>query len=129
MAYERKQFNTIAGATVYLELEHDPWTTPQDDDGLSPKQIKAWEQDKWFYVTAEVSIVYEGIVLGTGSYGGIEYGLFTYTDDEDNITKEAWISIEDIWEYVGNELEGEAMWNAREAVKTMTKWLEVADAN
>lgn len=124
MSMERKEFGNIAGATVYLTLEHDPWASPGDDDGLTPKQVEAWKQDKWWYVSAEVSIEHEGAILATASYGSIEYGNFTYTDDNDEITKEAWISIEDIWSYVGEELKGEAMSQALENVEKFTKWRE-----
>lgn len=124
MSMERKEFGNIAGATVYLSLEHDPWTSPGDDDGLTPKQVQAWLNDNWFYVCAEVSIELEGTVLASYAYGGIEYGNFTYTDDNDEVTKEAWISIEDIWSYVGPELQGEAMDRALENVGKLTKWRE-----
>lgn len=124
MAYERKEFKKIAEASVYLTLTHDPYTTPEDDDGMTPKQREAWAEDEWHYVYAEVSIELDGTVLGSACYGGIEYGNYTYTDDEDQVTNKSWISVDDIWEYVGNELEGEAMDRALENVEKLTKWRE-----
>ena len=124
MTMDRKEFGNIAGAKVYLTLTHDPFASVNDDEGLTAKQIQAWIDDNWHYVYAEVSIECDGITLGSYGYGGIAYGNFTYTDDNDEIMKEAWISIEDIWSYVGPELQGEAMDRALENVEKLTKWRE-----
>jgi hypothetical protein len=124
MTMDRKEFGNIAGAKVYLTLEHDPFSSVNDDDGITPKQVQAWKEDRWWYVYAEVTIEHDGNVLGSYGYGSIEYGNFIYTDDKDQVTKEAWISIEDIWDYVGEELKGEAMSQALENVEKFIKWRE-----
>ena len=124
MTMDRKEFGNIAGAKVYLTLTHDPFASVNDDEGLTAKQIQAWIEDKWWFVYAEVTIEHDGIVVGSYGYGGIEYGNFTYTDAFDEVRKEAWISIEDIWSYVGEELKGEAMDRALENIEKLTKWRE-----
>ena len=121
---ERYKFGQVAGADVFLVLYPDPWASPEDDDGLTPKQVEAWRNDEWFYVTAEVEIAYEDATVATACYGGIEYGLFTYTNDDDEIQKREEITAKDLWEYVGEELKGEAMSRALENIEKLIKWRE-----
>ena len=124
---ERHTMGQIAGANVFLVLYPDPWASPEDYDALTPKQVEAWQNDEWFYVTTEVEIAYEGATVGTASYGGIEYGLFTYTNDDDEIQKREEITAKDLWEYVGEELKGEAMSIALENINKLIKWREAVE--
>ena len=41
----------LDGLDVYLSISEDPFTTPDDDDTLTPKQREAWDNDEWRYVT------------------------------------------------------------------------------
>jgi hypothetical protein len=124
----KTKFGEIAGADVFLILAYDPFSGPEDDEGLSPKQVQAWRDDKWWNYSATVSIELDEIEIGSACYGGIEYGQFTYTNDEDEVIKEEWISETDIWNYVGDELQGEAMSRAEENIAKLTAWKEALSA-
>ena len=124
----KTKFAEVAGADVFLPISHDPFAWPEDDDGLTPKQVQAWRDDKWHYVTATVSVELDGVEIGSACYGGIEHGSFTMTNDEDEITSEQWISETDIWGYVGDELQGEAMSVAKENIAKLTAWKEAVSA-
>jgi hypothetical protein len=124
----KTKFAEVAGADVFLTISHDPFAWPEDDDGLTPKQVEAWRDDKWWYISATVSIELEGVEIGSACYGGLEYGQFTYTNDENEVIKEEWISETDIWSYVGHELQGEAMSRAEENITKLTAWKEALSA-
>lgn len=120
----KTKFDEIAGADVFLLLTYDPFARPEDDDGLTPKQVQAWQDDEWAYNIATVSIELDGVEIGSASYGGIEYGQFTYTNDEDELIRKEWITEADIWDYVGEELKGEAMSRAEENLGKLAAWKE-----
>ena len=121
---ENKKLESEEGFELKLQLSDDPWTTPEDNDGLTPKQIEAWTNDEWFYVTAEVVASVAGVELGSACYGGIEWGHYTYTDDDDNVLSQGQITVEDIDDYVGSELAGQAIANAREKLAEILKIME-----
>jgi hypothetical protein len=124
----KTKFGEVAGADVFLILAHDSFSSPGDDDGLTPKQVQAWLNDEWWYYIATVSLELDGIEIGSASYGGLEYGHFTYTNEEDEVIKNEWISETDIWSYVGDELQGEAMSRAEENIAKLTAWKEALSA-
>lgn len=124
----KTKFAEVAGADVFLSLTYDPFSGPEDDDGLTPKQVQAWKEDEWFYYIATVSIELDGIEIGSASYGGLEYGHFTFTNEQDEVIKKEWISEADIWSYVGDELQGEAMSHAEENIAKLTAWKEALSA-
>lgn len=124
----KTKFDEVAGADVFLIIQHDPFSWPEDDDGLTPKQVEAWKQDEWHYISATVSLELDGIEIGTACYPGLEYGHFTMTNEQDEVTRQEWISETDIWSYVGDELQGEAMSRAEENIAKLTAWKEALSA-
>lgn len=118
------KIGSAEGFDFTLKIYEDPWTTVEDNDSLTPKQIEAWTEDEWFYVSAEVVASVADVELGSASYGGIEYGSFTHTDEEDNFLSVREITIYDIDNYVGSELAGQAVENAREKLAEIIKIME-----
>lgn len=112
------------GFELKLSIEPDLFCTPDDYDGMTPKQIEAWNNDEWHYVCATVTASRLDIELGSCTYGGIEYGNYTYTDDDDNVTGRKWIDIDDIADYVGSELSGEAIWQAEQKITELSKTIQ-----
>jgi len=110
------------GLDVHLLIEPDPWTRPEDDDGLTPKQIEAWKDDDWCYVSATVTLSLNSVEIGSATYGGLEFDTFLLTNDDDEITGTTEIREDKIWEYVGDELAGEALSNAYEFSDAMQAW-------
>jgi hypothetical protein len=110
------------GLDVHLLIEPDPWTRPEDDDGLTPKQIEAWKDDEWCYVSATVTLSLNSVEIGSATYGGLEFDTFLITNDDDEITGTTEIDENKIWEYVGDELAGEALGNAYEFSDAMQAW-------
>jgi hypothetical protein len=110
------------GLDVRLTIEPDAWTRPEDDDGLTPKQIEAWKDDDWCYVSATVTLSLNSVEIGSATYGGLEFDTFLITNDDDEITGTTEIDENTIWEYVGDELAGEALSNAYEFSDAMQAW-------
>lgn len=108
------------GYDLRLEIDHDPFAGLQDSECYTPKQVEAWKNDEWYFVTVEVIASKAGVDLGSGSYGGIEYGYYTYTNDKDEIVSQSEITVKDVANYVGSELAGEAISNADEKLKELT---------
>jgi hypothetical protein len=75
-------------------------------------------------VTAEVSASIADVELGTASYPSIEWGAFPMTDDNDNLLSVKDITIHHIDGYVGSELAGQAIENAREKLAEIMKIME-----
>jgi hypothetical protein len=122
--FSRTKFGEVAGADVFLSLEYDPWGRPEDDDGMTAKQVEAWNKDEWHYVQATVSIELDGITIGSATYGGLEYGDFVSTNEQDEFLSQSWIGENEIWGYVGEELKGEAMSRAEENLGKLAAWKE-----
>ena len=112
----------LDGLDVYLSISEDPWTTPDDDDGITPKQRQAWDNDEWRYVTATVHLELNGIEIGSATYGGLEFGTLLDTNENDEITGTTEIGEDQVWEYVGDELAGEALSNAYDFSDAMQAW-------
>ena len=118
---DSKKIGEEDGFTLTLIIDHDPWSDTCDDDGLTPKQIEAWNNDEWWYVSATVTASRADIELGSYGYGGLEYGTYTNTDDSDNVVSKKDITIDDINDYVGLELAGEAISRAQEKLTELVK--------
>lgn len=116
-----KDLEPEQGWDLKMYLDHDPFVTPDDDEGITAKQREAWNKDEWCYVNVLVKVFREGIELGSYSYGGIEYGWFTETDENDNVTGSRHIGIDNIIDYVGGELAGEAIWHAEQTLRNLIK--------
>ena len=118
---DSKDIGQSENFTLTLVVDYDPWADTRDDDGLTPKQIEAWKNDEWCYVTATLTASRAGIELGEDSLCGLEYGTFTITDDSDNVVTTKEITIDDIYDYVGLELSGEAVSKAQEKLTELMK--------
>lgn len=112
------------GWKFLLAIDGDDFMEPSDDEGITPKQAEAWQRDEWRYVTATVYAIANDIVLGSASYGGLEYGEFTDTDEKDNVLGHRHITIDDIDAFVGSELAGEAQSRALETIEQLMKLRE-----
>jgi len=112
----------LDGLDVYLSISEDPWSRPDDDDGMTPKQREAWDVDEWRYVTATVTLSLNDIEIGNASYGGIEFGTFLETNENDEITGYTEMGEDYVWEYVGDELAAQALSNAYEFSDAMQAW-------
>lgn len=123
---DSKKMPSEDGFDLRLVIDHDPWGDIADFDGYTEKQIKAWNEDEWYFVTAEVIASRAGIDLGSGSYGSIEYGYYTYTDDQDNFLSAHVITIDEIIEMVGNELAEVAIENAKAKLEELLKEVQNA---
>ena len=118
---DSKKMPSEDGFDLRLVIDHDPWGDIADFDGYTEKQIKAWNEDEWYFVSAEVIASRAGIDLGSGSYPSIEYGYYTYTDEHDNFLSAKVITIEEVIEMVGPELAEVAIENAREKLQELMK--------
>lgn len=67
--------------TAYFDYDSSPDT---DYDIYTPKQIEAWRNDEWHFVTLEVTAWKQGVNLGSDYLGGVEYGHYLATDEHDN---------------------------------------------
>lgn len=123
---DKKSAGQIDGFEFELSIEYDPWATPEDDEGLTEKQIDAWKKDEWHFVYATVTAKKAGIELASASYGGLEYGFFPETDEHDNLISTKHITIEDIDTFVGSELCGEAQSRAEEKLAELMKGMQNA---
>ena len=121
---ESKNTGAIEGFELTLRLYDDPWTSHEDDEGLTAKQIEAYKEGEWLYVTAEVSASIADVELGTASYPSIEWGAMPITDDQDNLLSVKDITIHYIDTYVGDELAGQAIENAKEKLAEIVKIME-----
>lgn len=121
---ESKKAGAMEGFELTLRLFDDPWTTTEDDEGLTAKQIEAWQNDEWFYVTAEVVASIAGVELGSASYPSIQWGSVPQTDEDDNLLSVLEITVHDIDAYVGTELAYQALENAREKLAEILKIME-----
>lgn len=68
------------------------------NDGLTHKQIEAWNSGEWCYVTVTVTASLDGIDLGTASVGAIAYGLLYITTEKDVLLRREYVSAQDISE-------------------------------
>jgi len=75
------------GFTLTARKYHDTDSTPDDYECYTPKQVTAWQQDQWQFVGLVVTASVDGIELGTADLWSIEDGLFTATDEHDNVTR------------------------------------------
>jgi hypothetical protein len=114
---ERISAGSIEGYELFLQIEPDEFAYPEDDEGLTPKQLEAYSKDEWIYIVATVTAEKYGIVFGQASYGMLEYGVFPATDEQDNLIETSLITARDINSYVGTELAGEAISRAEEVIK------------
>jgi len=112
----------LDGLDVYLSIGEDYFTQISDDDGLTEKQRQAWQRDEWHYVTATVHLALNGIEIGSASYPMVEFGTFLNTNENDEITGTTEIGEDQVWEYVGDELAGQAIEDAYEFSNAMQAW-------
>jgi len=79
--------NDIAGLSWRVSLDDDEWLTAPEGDCYTPTQVAAFGRD-WQYVIVTVTPVIAGCDLDglTETLGAVEYGTYTLTDDDDNVT-------------------------------------------
>ena len=118
---ESKTMPSEEGFALRLVIDHDPFGNLADFDGYTEKQIKAWNEDEWYFVTAEVIASRAGVDLGSGSYGNVEYGYYTHTDDQDNFLSAKVITIDEVIEMLGAELSEVAISSAKEKLAELLK--------
>ncbi len=73
------------GFSIHLSTEGDFYSTPQEFDTYTPKQIAAWENDEWHYANIIAKVYLHGVELGYASVGGYEMGNIPSTDENDNL--------------------------------------------
>lgn len=78
-----KDIGVIRGFQIRVYLEYDHDSRPEHSECYSPEDIKAWDRNEWFYAGAVVEASLLGIVLGTASLGGMEYGESPGWEGED----------------------------------------------
>lgn len=118
---DSKKMPSEDGFDLRLVIDHDPWGNITDFDGYTAKQVEAWKNDEWYFVNAEVIASRAGIDLGSGSYPSIEYGYYTYTDEQDNFLSAKVITIEEVIEMVGPELAEVAIEHAKAKLDELMK--------
>ena len=114
---ERISAGSMEGYELFLEIEPDEFAYPEDDEGLTAKQLEAYAKEEWGYVVATVKAEKYGIEFGQASYGMLEYGVLPVTDEQNNLIGSWVIEAKDIDNYVGTELAGEAISRAEEILK------------
>jgi hypothetical protein len=80
----------IAGLSWHVTVDEDTFYYGDKPDGdcYTPKQVAAFQAGDWSYVTVGVTPVVAGVELdGCDEYlSGVEYGTYTCTDEDDNVT-------------------------------------------
>jgi hypothetical protein len=63
------------GFEFRANIVDDPMASIEDVDCLSEDQIRAWQNNEWWFVGVQIDVYYKDILLGTnvGSLWGIEY--------------------------------------------------------
>jgi len=118
---DSKDIGQSENFTLTLVIDYDLWQETLDDEGLTPKQIEAWKNEDWCYVTAKVIASKAGIDLGSATCGALEYGYFLITDEHDTPIETKNITINDIDNWVGSELSSEAVSRAQEKLTELMK--------
>lgn len=101
------------GFDLLFKVHYDPYTTPSEFDCYTPKQIEAWTNDRWQYAWLEVVASVAGVDLGQSALGGVEFGNFLITDEEDNEVRTVWVWAEDLARDYAEDLSAEAIASAR----------------
>lgn len=86
----------IAGLSYKIAVVPDLDSSPDDADCYTATQKAAWARDEWSYVGVIVTPVVNGTELldFDDSLWGLEYGDFTMTDEDDNVTGRTWLTLD-----------------------------------
>jgi hypothetical protein len=78
----------IAGLSWHVTLDYDEYYSAPEGDCYTPRQVDAYRRGDWSYVIVGVSPIVGGVELDdlTETLGCVEYGTFTLTDEDDNVT-------------------------------------------
>ena len=94
----------------------DYGTRPDDFDCYTPEQVKAWENDEWFYAGVEVVASRNGIELYSNSLWGNEFGSIPFEDFDTNETKTLWIDLQTFDKPTLDSIAHEAILGAKQAL-------------
>lgn len=91
------------GYGITLEVSPDYDCKPNKDiEGYTPKQVEAWNDNEWQFVTLRIVASRAGIELGDAYLGGLEYGIIPITTEDDEVVDTAYIDVDDIAKNWGN---------------------------
>lgn len=80
------------GWTVQADADEDNAVDTLEGDCYTPAQVAAWLADEWGYVFVSVWVQdATGREWGHAGLSLVEAGLFTMTDDDDNVIGTAWL--------------------------------------
>lgn len=103
---------THEGFTVRLDVDDDYEATPADDEGMTPRQVKAWNDNEWQYVGIMAKASLEGHELGAASLWGIERGYVPLTDEDDTLKVDP-VEYLDVYDEAIRDVISEAVEDAR----------------
>lgn len=103
----------VPGLAYSVTVDYDYAYDRPEGDGFTPKQIEAFQRNDWHYVCVQVTPVIDGdpIEMARTGLGCVEYGYFTSTDEDDNITKQYWIDLDSYINGTTDE-DGKEHWEA-----------------
>ncbi|NBU22774.1 MAG: hypothetical protein EBS38_02525 [Actinobacteria bacterium] len=116
------------GFDLEICVHADYHSHPSDNDGLTQKQVFAWLDDQWHYVSLHARASLDGVTLGEYWLHGIEYGEFLITDDQDNPQKTVSVYLKDIWEDGYTDVIDEAIAQAKEQLKRFRELMPAGEA-
>ena len=93
-----KNVGQIDGFDITFVIDVDYDTTPEEFDCYTPKQVAAWKNNEWQYVTIGVLVARCDIELGSAFISGVEYGEFPITTVNDEVTETAWLDVVEVFE-------------------------------
>lgn len=85
-AIDWRDLDARDGFELSARLYYDSDSTPDDYDCFTPKQVQAWRNDEWQFVGLVITASIAGTELGRASCWSVESGLWTDTDENDNVT-------------------------------------------
>lgn len=90
--------STVPGLSWLITVDYDGDLTEPEGDGFTPKQVEAFQRGEWHYVGVGVTPVIAGIELDdlTDTLWAVEYGYYTLTDEDDNVTGTASLDLDEL---------------------------------
>ena len=79
---------TVKGLSWRVTLDADEFYSKPEGDGYTARQVAAFKAGEWSYVVVGVTPIIDGVTLPdvTETLGGVEYGTYVLTDEDDNVT-------------------------------------------
>ena len=93
LGIERYDFNV----RIYADTD----AHPGDSDCYTDKQVEAWKDDEWRFVGVEITPTRHGVTIhgAMDALWGLEFGSWTDTDENDNVTGHRDIGRQSLLEY------------------------------